>query len=300
VKPASDQLIALLGTSNFLWGDLYQFTLNNGAKDYFSALDVPVTWSGNTYRANGLRIEGLKYKLATGLQVDEQIVRVGAYPSDTLAGTPFLAGLPDGLLDGAYLLRSRAFWQRTTGIPSADYFFTPIGVIELVNMLVAEVTKIGRTHAEISVKSPTKLLDLNMPRNFFTPGCRHTLFDQGCTLVKASYGVSGSFSSGATQLTLPVTGGIAPSENGADGLPYYAQGRLLFTSGANDNIQVSIMNNDASHFYLNYPLDVAPLSGDTYTAFPGCSKMMNTCSAKFANLPNFGGFPYVPPVFISV
>jgi hypothetical protein len=37
-----------------------------------------------------------------------------------------------------------------------------------------------------------------------------------------------------------------------------------------------------------------PNTGDTFTAYPGCDKTQNTCTSKFNNLVNFGGFPYVP------
>lgn len=302
MKPASTQLIALLQSGRFLFADLYQFTLNSGATDYFSSLDVPVTYGGNTYKADSLRIDGLKFKIAVGLQVDEQEVRIGAYPGDTLAGADFLSTVGVGLLDGAYLLRSRAFWQRATGIAQQDIALPPIGVIALSNMLVSQITKIGRTHVEMKVKSPTKLMDLDMPRNYYSPGCIHTLYDSGCTLVKSAHGGNGAVGgpqSALTNLNIPWAGGVSPITSG-DGLPSFAQGRLLFTSGVLNNLQVSIANNDGNFLYLTYPLQQLPNLGDTFTAYLGCSKTINSCENKFANLDNFRGFPFVPQVYVSV
>lgn len=35
-------------------------------------------------------------------------------------------------------------------------------------------------------------------------------------------------------------------------------------------------------------------SGIVISAFPGCDRSPNTCNTKFSNLPNHGGFPYIP------
>jgi uncharacterized phage protein (TIGR02218 family) len=292
------QLNALLLTNNFLIGDLYSFTLVDGAQDFFSALDIPVVLNGTVYRADGLRIEGLKYKTGIGLQVDSQQVRIGAYPSDTLAGALFLSGVGAGLLDGAYLTRSRAFWQRQFGVPSLDYAQTPIAAVALSTMLISQIDKIGRTHVEMTVKSPTKLLDLDMPRNYYSPGCIHTLFDAGCNLTKSTFGVSGRVAS-VGQLAIQWNGGV-PNATGADGLPTYAQGRLLFTSGVNANTQFSLSSNDSNNLNLLYPFSDLPNPGDEFVAYPGCAKTMNTCTSKFNNLLNFRGFPFAPQVYVSV
>ena len=300
MKPVSSTLLALMQTPNPLFGDLYTFTLLSGAQDYVSGLDVPVVWGGKTYHANGVKVEGLKLKLSVGLRVDEQQIVIAAYPGDVLAGVDFLPSVAAGFLDGAYITRSRAFWERTTGIPANDYLQAPVGVIILSTMLVSEINKIGRTHVELTVKSPTKLLDLDMPRNYWGIGCIHTLFDGGCTLVKSSYGTNGTVGPGGTSLVVPWAGGVPGGGAGLDGIPNFQQGRILFTSGVLSNSQFSIGNNDAANLYMMYPFGQLPNSGDTFTVYPGCSKSLNTCNVKFANLNNFRGFPFTPLVFVSV
>ena len=44
-----------------------------------------------------------------------------------------------------------------------------------------------------------------------------------------------------------------------------------------------------------YPLPFAPATGDAFNVAFGCDHTQATCVAKFNNLPNFRGFPYVPP-----
>ena len=36
------------------------------------------------------------------------------------------------------------------------------------------------------------------------------------------------------------------------------------------------------------------LTGAAITLYPGCDHTRATCAAKFANLDNFGGFPWIP------
>lgn len=47
------------------------------------------------------------------------------------------------------------------------------------------------------VKSPLELLNIQMPRNVIQPGCRHTLFDTGCTLSAAAFTTSGACVAGS-------------------------------------------------------------------------------------------------------
>ncbi len=51
---------------------------------------------------------------------------------------------------------------------------------------------------------------------------------------------------------------------------------------------------------LAYPRVNAPATGDAFTVYQGCDHTMATCKAKFNNLANFRGFPFVPPPTYSV
>lgn len=300
MKPASDELIALLQTNNFLMTELYQFTSLSGVEDYFTALDMPILYNGNIYKANALRVEGLKYKVAVGLTVDEQDVKISAYPGETIFGSDFLPAVAEGALDAAYLTRSRGFWQRTTGIAALDFTYAPIGVVTLFTGRISTVTKLGRTYAEIKVKSPLVLLDIDMPRNTYGPACQWELFNSGCTLDRASFTQSYTVGSSTDSVITPTV--PLAFNTGADGLPYYQSGRITFTSGVNNGLVVSVSTNDAATFSIRFPLLIIPRPGDTFNASAGCSKFGKggACELKFNNLPNFRGFSRVPPVAFSV
>jgi uncharacterized phage protein (TIGR02218 family) len=300
LDPTTDAtLLALLQTDDFLMAELYEFQFLGGTTNFFTALDVPITYGGNIYLANSIRIDGLKYKIAVGLEVDEQDIVISAFPGELLGGVDCLPGIAEGLLDGAYLIRKRGFWQRNTGIAAVDFTqYDPVGVVTLFTGRVSQISKLGRTRAEVKVKSPLVLLDIDMPRNTFGPGCQWELFSPGCTLARPTF--SNAFVVGsATDTVITPAGGVSPNL-GADSLPYYAQGRVTFTSGDNVGLIASIDTNDATTITLRFPLNIIPATGDQFSASAGCSKTSATCTTKFANLANFRGFPRVPPVVFSV
>ena len=78
----------------------------------------------------------------------------------------------------------------------------------------------------------------------------------------------------------------------ADG--FYDNGQIVFTSGANTGLTKAVKSYSGQQFFFNSPLPFAPSAADTFIAYPGCDKTQATCTAKFNNLANFEGFPYVP------
>lgn len=289
----------ILASNRGIMAHLYQFIAVDGANDYFTDFDLDIVYNGITWKSNALRFEGMHRKVGVGLNVDEQSLKIWAAPTDTLFGANFLTGAEEGLLDGSIIIRSRAIWQFVTGNVAADIQATPLAVWTLFTGYTATIEKGGASHIELKVKSALRRLDIDMPRNFYQPGCLWALFDAGCDLSKAAFTVTGTIGSGPNSRVIPVSGGVS-SPNGADGIATYAQGRLLFTSGVNSNLQVLIDNNDSANLYLAYVLSDVPSPGDTISYWPGCSKSYNTCNVKFNNAQNFRGFDKVPPVMVSI
>ena len=282
-----------------IMGHFYTLISATGVQNNFTDLDIDINYNGAVWVSNSLRFEGLQRKLGIGTSVDEQNLRIWASPNDTLFGSNFLSGAEQGLLDGATIVRARAVWTFVTGNAALDITQPPLAWWTLFTGYMGGISAGGASHIDFKVRSALHKLDVNMPRNYYQPGCLWTLFDSNCTLSKAAYGISGTVGSGANSNTIPVSGGIATAI-GADGIAQYAQGRLLFTSGVNSGLQVVIQSNDASNLYLTYLLNNVPSAGDSITYYPGCSKAFNTCQNKYANQANYRGFDKVPPVMVSV
>jgi uncharacterized phage protein (TIGR02218 family) len=138
----------------------------------------------------------------------------------------------------------------------------------------------------MTIASDLVILDYDMPRNLWSPTCIHSLYDSGCGIVKGTYGASGAVGAGSTA-TLINTSVAAVGQ---------LQGELVFSSGINANLVATVKSVVAgTSLTLMYPLPNAPATGDSFTVYFGCDHTQATCNAKFNNLANFRGFPYVPP-----
>lgn len=283
MKSASLALVSYINTvraqrdAPLLMADCFTLSLLTGLVLTYTNADVPIALNGYTYAANSVLVDGLNYKCAVGLDVDQQKITISARPSDTIGGVPFLQALRNGVLDGCEITRERAFL--------AAWNAPPLGSVLLFKGRVATIDALGRTTAEITVNSDLALLDIQIPRNLYSPACVHVLYDSGCGLVKNVFGANGTVGAGTTNLSIAWSGASSA----------YAQGTILFTSGINAGISANVKSGSPTALTLAYPLLNAPAVGDTFTAYQGCDHSMATCKAKFNNLANFRGFPFIPP-----
>jgi uncharacterized phage protein (TIGR02218 family) len=264
------------------FAECFTFTLATGAALTWTNVDEPVTYNGATFSATGPLVQGLKYKASVGLEVDKQQITIAARPSDLISGAPALQAIRDGAFDGATVQRDRVFLTAIGG--------TVIGGVTMFHGRVSTVDNVGRTSAQITVASDLVILDYDMPRNLYSPTCVHTLYDSGCGVIRGTYSASGTVGSGSTP-TLINTGVAAPG---------HAQGSIVFTSGVNANVRATVKSVVAgASLTLMYPLPAAAAVGDGFTVAFGCDHTRGTCQAKFNNLSNFRGFPFVPPPQIA-
>jgi uncharacterized phage protein (TIGR02218 family) len=291
MKPTSPALVAYLNavraTSDvaLLMADGFTFTLRSGLVLCYTNIDVTFSHGGLTFLGNSILIDGLKYKAAVGLEVDQQQITVSARSTDTIAtGAPFLQALRDGTFDGCEIERDRIFFSDRLG-------GTAVGAVTLFKGRLGTVDEIGRTSAKLTVNSDLVLLDIDMPRNIYQPTCLHTLYDSGCALAKAAFGTGGTVGAGSNVSVINWSGA---SVN-------FQQGSITFTSGVNVGVTANV-NAVAGgvSLVLGYPLQSAPAAGDTFIVYFGCDHTPGTCQAKFNNLSNFRGFPYVPPPQMAV
>jgi len=291
MKPASSALITYLNNERanadvpLLMADAFIFTLRSGLVLCYTNVDVTFTYGGNTYLGNSILVDGLKYKAAIGLEVDQQQITIAARSTDTItSGAPFLQALRDGSFDGAEIVRYRVFFSDKIGGAA-------IGSVLLFKGRLGVIDEIGRTSAKLTINSDLTLLDIDMPRNVYQPTCLHTLYDSGCTLVKNAFGTNGTVGASSTASTI----------NWSSADINFQQGSITFTSGVNAGVTATIGSVvDDTSMTLLYPLESAPSPGDGFTVYYGCDHTPGTCNSKFSNLANFRGFPYVPPPQMAI
>lgn len=283
MKAASDGLTAFLtgliaqDDVHALMADCYTFMLRSGLKLTYTNSDVPIALNGYVYAADSVLVSGLRYHCSAGLDVDQQQITLSARLSDTINGVPFLQALRSGVFDGCEIQRERAFLESWTS--------PPLGSVILFKGRIGTIDQIGRTTAQITVNSDMILLDINMPRNLYSPQCVHVLYDSGCGLIKNAFSNTGSVESGSTKTAIVWSSATSN----------FTQGTILFSSGSNAGISATIKAVQGDNLFLASALPNPPVVGDLFTVFQGCDHTLSSCQSQFNNRDRFRGFPYVPP-----
>lgn len=265
--------------------DCFTFTFADGSALYFTNADIDVNVGGTIFLGNSIRVDGLKFKCSVGLSVDKQKITIVAAQTDLIKGTAALAAIANGVLEGCFITRERAFLS--------SWSEPAIGSVELFKGRVGTVDGVGRTTANVTVNSDLVLLDVQMPRKLYGPACQWILYGFGCGLDRDAFKVTGAVSqTGVAGINWDVANGFDPGN--------LTQGTLTFLSGVNSGASVTVKNVDGNYLGFAYPLDEAPSVGDEFEAFYGCDLTQSTCQSRFNNKDNFLGFPYIPPPTFAI
>lgn len=273
------------GDATLTMADAFTISLTNGTILYWTNWDSDFLWGSppQQYQSGGALIQGLKYKCATGLEVDKQQLTIMATPSDLINGTPVLEAIAQGAFDGAQITRDRVFFD-----PSLS------GGIDGLTLFAGRVSTVdtsGRTQAAITVASLLVILDYNMPRNLWSPTCVHTLYDAGCGVDRTAFATNTVCGAGSNRVNLLTA--VAQ-------FPEHVQGSVLFTSGLNSNLTATVKSVVAgTSLLLMYPMPNDVSTGEAFTVYFGCDHTRATCNSRFNNLLNHRAFPYVPPPQIA-
>ena len=192
--------------------DLITFTLTpSGSVLRYTTWDRDLTVGGHLFSAQGpfFKSSGITEKI--GLETTSLTLDVIAMPNHQVLGMPVLAAIASGVFDGAAVVLDRAILD-----PASN--FSVVGTIKRFVGTVGDVSEVASTRAKLQVNSRLEILNQPFPRTLYSPGCRHTLFDDGCTLNRAdfiSHGVVAAASNkGSIATNLSQPGAIAPPASG--------------------------------------------------------------------------------------
>jgi uncharacterized phage protein (TIGR02218 family) len=243
-----------------------------------SVTGISTTWvAGPPFLSRG------NTNITAGLSSDTHDVQV-MDPGTMINGIPLLQRIHAGDFDLATYQLDRVF--------APDAFSPWIDCLNKFYGQVTDVQNLNSNGCKLTVKSMLHLFDSNWPRNIIESQCLNTLFDAGCGLSAVAYAVTGSVQAGSNGNTL-VTGLTNP-----DG--YFARGRVRFTTGVLTGRTFLVRTYTGGAAAFSGPLPYVPAVGDSFVAYPGCDKTSATCTAKFSNLVNFAGFPFVPPPEVAL
>jgi uncharacterized phage protein (TIGR02218 family) len=241
-------------------------------------------------RDKSLVANGRVYKAAGGVQASSQVAEDGTEAGSAEAlGFLSSALITDddiraGLYDNAEIVAFAVDWA-----PEVDG--NPVvGEIGKTRYLLQKLTPSDDGTWRAEMVDDLNRLSRQVGRQY-TRTCRHDLGDAKCAVDLAPF----------TQAVTVVTVidarrqfTVSAGANSTDG--WYSGGVARFTTGANEDLSIEVgaylgATRDVS-LGLPLPYDVAP--GDALDLVAGCDRAATTCVDKFANLINFGGYPFLP------
>lgn len=128
--------------------------------------------------------------------------------------------------------------------------------------------------------------------------CRHAVYARGCGLDPENFAVLGRLvSAGAVSVAVPeaslqpngyYTGGMIRAPDDSLRLITNHVGQVLTLARPFAILASSLASSGYGVSYGQF------YGGVAVKLYPGCDRMRSTCSSKFGNLPNYGGFPFIP------
>jgi uncharacterized phage protein (TIGR02218 family) len=214
-------------------------------------------------------------RAGSDLAVDAQDA-TGVLTSDRITETDIL----DGRWDNAAVEMWRVNWVDTSQR------------VLLRRGAVGQIRR-GRMAFVAEVRSLAHVLGQTVGRTF-QAGCDARLGDARCgiDLENAIYKGTGAVTDLLRDRAF-MASGLSGFEAG-----WFTSGTLTWTSGANAGRVTEVLAHGLDGSIASLTLLEAPVraiaEGDSFIARAGCDKRITTCSAKFANVANFRGFPNIP------
>ena len=259
------------GTTTLAW--CWRIRRADGLTLGFTDHDRTLAFDGTAFEPEA-GFTASEIRAGSDLSVDAQEAE-GVLSSDRISETDIL----DGRWDGAEVEVWRVNW--------AD----PAQRVLMRRGSLGEIRR-GRVAFVAEVRSLAHVLDQSVGRTF-QAFCDARLGDARCRvdLDRSEFRGTGTVTEARRDRAFTATGldGFATG--------WFVHGALEWATGANAGRRAEVAGHSAGAEVI-LTLAAAPLRGiapgDAFTVTAGCDKQLGTCAAKFANVPNFRGFPHIP------
>ncbi|MEM6307066.1 MAG: DUF2163 domain-containing protein [Pseudomonadota bacterium] len=240
----------------------------------FTDCDLPLTFDGITFAAQA----GMTARAVTqtaGLAVDNT-EGMGVLTDDRISDADITAGLYDGAVVQAWLVNWRIPTDRAL----------------IFKGTMGEIRRTG-TAFEAELRGLTEGLNQPQGRVYQKP-CAAVLGDMACGVDVSAPGL------GADIAVDRIVGRDTFIFRDLDGFAenWFVRGQLHVMTGAGASLIGWIKSDetlgDDRILTLWEPLRADIQSGDHLRLLPGCDKSSTMCRAKFNNIVNFQGFPFIP------
>lgn len=267
------------GTTNLC--HIITITRADGAVLRYTDHDQDVVVSGQTYyRDDSLQVAAITSSANNGIQSTNCNV---IFSDAGIAEIEVARGLYD---------------KAVVEFAIVDYTDTSLGKIILLTGLMSTITVSNRRSGQFEIRGLLTRGDTRIGE-YYTAQCRADLGDTRCTVPLTSFTDTAII----THVTSQTNFRALLSNSAANG--FYSLGVAKFTSGDNNGVNMELLSqvnySAGEHtlvLALRMPFDIQ--AGDSLDLVAGCDKRIATCIAKFNNVKNFRGEPFVPgPDFVS-
>ena len=158
--------------------------------------------------------------------------------------------------------------------------------LQIITLWSGRVTGVGWDYPLMTVgceRMSTSLKRSGLTARYQVGMCRHVLYQPGCGLIKESYRVDGTVGAVSSATLLTVAAAAGYPDGWFTGGILYLDGMMRYITGhAGSSIQISQGLRGL-------------VTGSEIRLYPSCDRLASTCSGKFNNIENYGGFDYIPP-----
>lgn len=278
MKTCAIELLNLLNSSPYLcMVELFTITLTNGTILRYTSGDYTINVGGFNFVP--MPIESRQSKQSIGLSVDDLSIDLYYDGTERVLGVTFPQAFRSGLFDYALVKHEQVFMNTWQLVVSSKYCIT----IFVGRM---DIDPTGRSKAEIKVKAFTELLNIQLPRLVYQPGCVNQLYDSNCKVDRESKKVILTVMAGSTQNKILC--------NLSQPAGYFNKGAIVGLTGENVGASMSVLSYTPGVVNLVWALPVLPNVGDTFSLVPGCDRSVTVCVNDFNNKANFRGTPFIP------
>lgn len=260
------------GTTTLAW--CWRILRADGTALGFTDHDRALAFDGTTFEPESGLIAS-EVRTGSDLSVDAQDAE-GVLTSDRITETD----IRDGLWDNAEVEVWRVNWQ------------DPAQRALLRRGSIGQIRR-GRLAFVAEVRSMAHVLGQTVGRAFQAT-CDAALGDGRCRVALEAPAFKGT----GTVVDAVRDRAFTASGLGAFADGWFAGGTVTWTTGANAGRVAEVIMHEVTGGVVQITLLELPgrpiSAADGFVARAGCDKRSETCSAKFANIANFRGFPHIP------
>lgn len=254
--------------------ELYRFAIGAEAWTYTSA-DAPAEHNGETYAPIPIDSDGTEQ--TAEINRSSERIRV---PRDNPIGSQLMSDRLEQVV--------------------AVTIYRRLGDLVAVRWK-GRVMRARASGSEITLECESIFTALRQPglRGRYQRSCRHTLYGRGCNVDKSLHAVPGTIKGGQGPTLIIPQAGLYPNGTFYGGLLETTVGRhsmRMIIAHEGSQIVLSRPIDDLDPALIGYGMSYGQHYGGAANViiYPGCDRSRTTCYQRFNNIPNFGGFPWIP------